>query len=171
MGLKEKMMDNMMAGMSAPERKEMIDAMMEKFFANMSDEEKREMMRNMMPRMMAGKGGASGAGMPMMGMMGAMMGAKEGGFDPMEMCRKMTAGIERSGSLAALSTPEIHTLFAEWSSQVQGELLKAIPEEGEIGLATLAEKLKLSAKSTAYFVAQLAQQDKIDLTLRRKKGK
>jgi len=169
MGLKEKMLENMMGGMSAQERKEMVDAMMEKFFANMSDEEKREMMQNMMPRMMAGKGGTSGAGMPMMGMMSAMMGGKGGGFNPMEMCQKMTAGIERSGSLAALSTPEIHTLFEEWSSQVQDELLKAIPEEGEIGLAKLAERLKLSVKSVAFFVAQLAQRDKIDLTLRRKK--
>jgi hypothetical protein len=99
MGLKDKMMDNMMGNMSADEKKEMMDnmmnkfmdtmtpeekqnmmnGMMDKFFSGMSSEEKQGMMSSMMPKMMGNMmGGGNGGGSPMMGMMKNMMGGMMG---------------------------------------------------------------------------------------------
>lgn len=84
MGLKENMMENMMKGMSAEEKKQMMNSMMESFLGGMSEDEKKAMMNEMMPRMMGsmmgGAGGGSGGGM--MGSMMSMMGGlrREGWF-------------------------------------------------------------------------------------------
>ncbi len=182
MSLKEKMMDNMMSQMSAEEKKELMSSMMEKFFGSMSDEEKRGMMADMMPKMMKMMmgGGAAGGASPMAGMMEFMMGRKRGregeagekaaAFNPMDMCGKMMASLDRSSGLAALSTPEVQTLFEEWAAQVQDEIVKTINDEEEIGLEALAGKLKISRPSLIYFLARLAQQGKIDLLVKPKKS-
>ncbi len=82
MGLKEKMMDGMMNGMSSDEKKEMMDKMMENFFSGMSNEEKQKIMEDMMSKMTGGGG--------MMGMMEMMMGRNKSAgesFNPMDMCQ------------------------------------------------------------------------------------
>ncbi len=181
MSLKEKMMDNMMSQMSAEEKKELMNSMMEKFFASMSDEEKRGMMTDMMPKMMKtmmGGGAAGGGSSPMAGMMEFMMGRKRGregepgekagAFNPMDMCGKMMASLDRSNGLAALSTPEVQTLFEDWAAQVQDEIVRAIGDDEGLGLEALAGQLKISRPSLIYFLARLAQREKIDLLVKPK---
>lgn len=75
MGIKEKMMDNMMGKMSTQEKKDMMDKMMENFFSSMTEDEKKEMMNSMMPKMMEQMmgSGSESSGDGMMNMMQSMM--------------------------------------------------------------------------------------------------
>ncbi len=154
MGLKGRMMDAMMGGVSAEEKKKMMDS----FFSNMSDAEKQGMMKDMMGQMMGGGG--------MMNMMSMMMGSKDSGSGeshPMEMCKKMMATMGKVSELATFATPEVRALFEEWAVQIEEELLKFIVEKGSSDPDTLARQFKLSRDSVVYFLTRLAQKGKIDL--------
>lgn len=163
MGLKEKMMDNMMDGMTSEEKKEMMDNMMGRFFAGMNEEEKRGMMSGMMQKMM---GGSMGGGMS--GMMGMMMGGKEGnpsGGNPMDMCQKMMGSFQETAASAKFATPEIRGLFEEWSSQIEDEILAFVESEKEIDPEKIAGQFKLSKDSIVYFLKRLAEKGKIRFVL------
>lgn len=156
MGMKEKMMDNMMDGMSANEKKEMMDKMMERFFSGMTEEEKRGMMQKMMGDSMMGGG--------MNGMMGMMMGGKEGnpsGGNPMDMCRKMMGSFQETAASAKFATPEVRSLFEEWSSQIEDEILSFVQTDKEIDPEKIAGQFKLSKDSIIYFLKRLAEKGKI----------
>ncbi len=178
MGIKEKMMDEMMDkffnNMTKEERNNMMQGMMDKFFANMSAEEKQEMMSGMMPKMMAGM--MSGKGSGMMDMMKNMMGGMKGnktkdgeknssstGFNPMEMCQKIMAGMEKSNDLAAYATPEVRALFEEWAEQIENEILDFIKANNNPDPDKIAEKFKLSKNSVNFFLTKLAQIGKINI--------
>jgi hypothetical protein len=165
MGMKEKFMENMMDKMSFGEKKEMMNEMMEKFFAGMTEDEKKELMKEMMGKMMAG-GVAKGAmSNPMMGMMGMMMGNKhgEGDFNPMDMCKKMMAGMGPNRNTEPFATSEIQTLFEEWARQMDSEVLVLIENGKEMDIDKMAVQLKISRDSLIFFLNRLARQGKIDL--------
>jgi hypothetical protein len=165
MGMKEKMMNTMIDGMSSEEKKTMMEQMMDQFLGSLTDEEKQDMMNTMMPRMMEqmmGEGGNPMAGMMQMMMGGGSEGEKEG-FNPMDMCREMMSGAASSGNASSAVTPEISALFSEWKQQLEGELLSAIQEKSLRTVDELASHLKLSRESVIYFLTALAQQDRIQL--------
>ncbi|MCJ7588291.1 MAG: MarR family transcriptional regulator [Candidatus Aminicenantes bacterium] len=164
MGMKEKFMESMMSRMSTDEKKAMMSEMMEKFFAGISDEDKRDMMKEMMTRM-AGGGAGEDMPNPMMRMMGFMMGGKEedGGFNPMDMCKKMMATMGQSRETAVFATPEIRTLFEEWARQMDEELLGLLDGGASSDLDQLAARLKISKESLIFFLARLAQKGEIGL--------
>ena len=179
MGLKEKMFENMMGNMSSEEKSQMMQGMMDKFFENMSTDEKKEMMSNMMPKMMSGM--TEGKGFSMMDMMKNMMGGmmgnkKEGtekndspmGFNPMEMCKKMMANMEKSNDLATFATPEVHALFEEWAEQIENEILDYIKENNNADPEKIAEKFKLSKDSVNFFITKLSQKGKISINAQAK---
>jgi DNA-binding MarR family transcriptional regulator len=167
MGLKENMMENMMKGMSAEERKQMMESMMDSFMGSMSDAEKKSMMNEMMPKMMGSMMGGSGGG-GMMGSMGSMMSmmggsGEKGGFNPMDMCKTMMGNMSKASEMATYATPEIRTLFEEWAAQIEEEILAFIKKEGMIDPASLSEKFKLSKDSVNYFLVRLSEKGKINL--------
>ena len=169
MGMKEKFMENMMDKMSFDEKKAMMDDMMEKFFAGMTEDEKKELMKEMMGKMMGGMmGGGGGEGKmanPMMGMMSMMMGGKDGeaGSNPMDMCKKMMAGMGQNRHADQLVTPEIQTLFEEWARQMDSEVLNLVKSGEEMVIDNIAAQLKISRESLIHFLTRLARQGKIDL--------
>jgi hypothetical protein len=169
MGMKEKFMENMMNQMSFTDKKEMMNEMMGKFFAGMTEDEKKELMKEMMGKMMGGMMGSGGAegkmANPMMGMMGMMMGKKEGeaGFNPMEMCKKMMAGMGQNRNVESFATPEIQALFEEWARQMDSEVISLIESGKKMDINDMAAHLKISSESLIYFLARLARQGKIDL--------
>jgi len=162
MGMKEKFMENMMDKMSFEEKKAMMNDMMEKFFTGMSQEEKKELMKEMMGKMMSGGGAEGKMHHPMMGM---MMGGKDGetGFNPMDMCKKMMAGMGQSRNAESFATPEIQTLFEEWARQMDSEVLGLIENREEMNIDKMAAQLKISRESLIFFLNRLARQGKIDL--------
>ncbi len=165
MGLKDKMMEGMMNGMSAEEKKEMMDKMMNSFFSGMSDEEKQAMMGDMMSKMMGPKSGEGGG---MMGMMQSMMGGKgqaEKGFNPMDMCRNMMGSFQETAASAKFATPEVRNLFEEWAVQIEDEIHVFIQKENEINLEKISEHFKLSKESVIYFLKRLADKNKIKFCL------
>jgi hypothetical protein len=164
MSMKDKFMESMMSGMSADEKKTMMNEMMEKFFAGMSDEDKRDMMGDMMTRM-AGGGAGEGMPNPMMRMMGFMRSGKkeDGEFNPMDMCKKMMATMGQGRETAVFATPEIRTLFEEWARQMDEELLSLLDGGAPADLDQLAARLKISKESLIFFLARLAQKGEIGL--------
>jgi len=184
MGIKDKMMDRMMSKMTAEEKKEMMNNMMDKFFDDMTKEEKQEMMKDMMPKMMekmmGGEGGGNpmmgmmkgmmggeGGGSPMMGMMKGMMGGdkdgKGGGFNPMDMCKKMMSSISQSSEIATFATPEVRGLINDWAQQVNGEILSYLDGNNNVATEDIAAQLKISEESVIYFLSKLAQEKKIKI--------
>lgn len=156
MGMREKMMDSMMDGMSAQEKKDMMDKMMDRFFSDMTEEEKRNMMSEMMPKMMGGGMGA--------GMMGMMMGGKDGmtsGGNPMDMCKEMMGSFRETAATAKFATQEVRDLFDEWAVQIEEEILVFIRAEKEINPEKIAAKFKLSKESILYFLKRLADKGKV----------
>jgi hypothetical protein len=90
-------------------------------------------------------------------MMKEMMG---GGFDPMAMCQAMMTSVGRAAEMAAYATPEVRTLFEEWASGVEGEVLAALQARGPLDLAALASALKISPESALVFLGKLVRQGK-----------
>jgi hypothetical protein len=100
-----------------------------------------------------------------MGMMSMMMGGKEGSedFNPMDMCKKMMAGMEQNRDADQLATPEIQTLFEEWARQMDSEVLGLIQSGEKVDIDDIAAQLKITRESLLYFLTRLARQGKIDL--------
>ncbi|TFG74240.1 MAG: hypothetical protein E4H23_12320 [Chrysiogenales bacterium] len=163
--MKEKFMENMMDKMSFGEKKEMMNDMMEKFFAGMTEDEKKELMKEMMGKMMGGGGADGKMANPMMAMMGMMMGNKhkKGDFNPMDMCKKMMAGMGPNRNTESFTTPEIQILFEEWARQMDSEVLGLIESAKEMKIDDMAAQLKISRDSLILFLNRLARQGKIDL--------
>lgn len=165
MGVKEKMMNTMIDGMSSEEKKAMMEQMMDQFLGSLTDEEKQDMMNTMMPRMMEqmmGEGDNPMAGMMQMMMGGGKHGGKHGS-SPMDMCREMMTGFASPANVPSTVTPEISTLFSEWKQQLEDELLSAIKDKSLRTVDELAAHLNLSRESVIYFLASLAQQGSIKL--------
>jgi hypothetical protein len=169
MGIKEKMMDSMMNGMSPEEKKEMMAKMMEKFFEGMAEEEKEALMKDMMPKTMQHMMGESGS---MRDMMRHMMGHELGhngegeGANPMDMCKEFIQSIKQSKEISAIVTPEINAMFEEWVSQVNEEILNHLKEKKSLSIKSIAEHLKISEESAIYFAAKLGQSKRIDIDIK-----
>ncbi|MEI6613879.1 MAG: hypothetical protein WCL37_03200, partial [Chrysiogenales bacterium] len=94
-----------------------------------------------------------------------MMGGKDGetGFNPMDMCKKMMAGMGQNRNADQLATPEIQTLFDEWARQMDAEVLVLVESGEEMDINNMAAQLKISRDSLIFFMTRLARQGKIDL--------
>lgn len=182
MSLKEKIMEGMMGNMSPEEKEAMMSQMMESFFKNMSgedrqkimekmmekfmgsmsQEEKQKIFENMIPEMMK-RLSREGPMSMMSSMMKGMMSRE--GKNPMEMCKKMMSGIEKTLELSIYSTSELHNIFEEWLSQIEDEVMAKIKEKGKVDTGILAEEFKLGKESIEFIVLRLARKGKIVLNV------
>jgi hypothetical protein len=168
MSLKEKlmnkMMDNHFEKMSTEEKKQMMDTMMDKFFSSMSESERKEMMSGMMPKMM-GQMMSGSENSPMMGMMSMMMGKrgdKENKKMPWDMCGEMMTNFTETANSAKYANSELRSLFEEWCTQIETELLSYLKESGGINLEAISQKFNLSPESVKYLLNRLASKGLID---------
>ena len=104
-------------------------------------------------------------------MMGPMGSQKEGEADnPMQnmmgMCAEMLTAMDKTTSMAAFATPELHTLFGEWMKSLEREALTAMADKGQMDVATLATALKISEESAIHLIAHLASKGKAVLSIR-----
>ena len=102
-------------------------------------------------------------GMGMPPMMQQMMGRMTDGMqelNPMAMCRAMMASVATPAERPVDSTPEVRTLFEEWASSVENELLSVLRERGPLDLASLAATLKISPQSALCFLRKLVREGK-----------
>lgn len=115
--------------------------------------------KGMMPPM------TEGMGMPpmMQQMMQKMMeGMKE--FNPMAMCQSMMTSVAKSAEMAAYATPEVRTMFEEWSRSVEEEILTVLKARGPVDLNQLAAQLKISPESTLQFLAKLVREGRATIS-------
>ena len=132
----------------------MMMGMMKKMMAQLGSSGEDPMA--MMQKMMVDMGQGSEAGGPMQNMMGMCMG----------MCAEMLDAVQKTASMAALATPELHTLFSEWMQGLEREAVAAIKDKGQMDAATLAAALKITEASATYLIAHLAGKGKAVLTVR-----
>lgn len=126
-----------------------------------------EMAKKMMDQM--GQGGLGP--MAMMQKMMAQMSKRQEGTQPMPpmmqmcmgMCAEMLTAVKRTTDLAALATPELHTLFSEWLDTKNQEVLTAIDNSGLHDLNEISKRLDLTTESTAYLLARMATTGKLVL--------
>ena len=104
----------------------------------------------------------------MMGDMNSMGGGKKGpagGFNPMEMCKKMMSSINQSSELATFATPEIRGLFEEWIGQLDHEVIDFVKQTKSTNPDELAAHLKISKDSAVYLLSRLAQRGVISFSV------
>lgn len=165
----EKGSSSMKNNISAEEKKQMWEKMMDCCCPDMTDEEKQKWMKDM-PRMIQYLKECGG---PMMGMMGAMMGKKQGKgerFMPWDMCKEMMSSIQQSQRIATLATPEVQGLFEDWVEQIEQEILEYLKDEDTVDIKDLANHFKISKDSAYYFLTKLAQKGKIKLNVKKDKS-
>ena len=147
MKMMENMMSFMMSRMSKDDKEEMMETMMGKMLGDMSSEERMEMAGAMMPKMMegmnmadmmskmTGAGGmqeadASGAGMPMGGMMVKMM------PHCMKMVAKQTPADKRQDALVDLLVAMLEAGCESMETDERTALLQALQSRIEAMKAT-----------------------------------
>ena len=97
-------------------------------------------------------------------MMKKMKEGNGGGFNPQEMCEKMTQSVETTAKLAGFATPEVQLLFEEWASEVEKEILGILAAQEQLDLSKVEEELKISQDSVRYFISKLIREEKIRIT-------
>ena len=128
------------------------------------------MAKKMMGQMGGGGSGPMKKGMGMTKKMMASESAEKGsdsGPNPMmQMCKEMLGTIKKTTDMAALATPELHRLFAEWLDVLENEALRHLQEGGETDAAGLAKALNISAESAAYLMAHMINRGKVSARVR-----
>lgn len=98
---------------------------------------------------------------PMMQQMMQKMMAGMHEFNPMAMCQAMIASVGKAAEMAAYATPEVRTLFEEWSRSVEDEILTILRARGCLSLEQLAAQLKVSSESTLALLGKLVREGKV----------
>lgn len=108
---------------------------------------------------------SGGMGMPpmMQEMMQKMMGGMKE-FNPMAMCQAMMSSVSKSAEMAAYATPEVRTLFEEWTRSVEEEVLTILKAQGQMDLKQLAARLKVNPESALYFLGKLVREGKATIS-------
>ncbi|MCK8826005.1 hypothetical protein [Fuchsiella alkaliacetigena] len=89
------------------------------------------------------------------------------GFNPVEMCQRMTESTGKAMEIASYATPEVRALFEDWVEAIEEEIIKIIKEESNtenLKPDQIAKRLKISEKSVNFFIAKLAQQGELKIT-------
>lgn len=106
-----------------------------------------------------------GMGMPpMMQQMMERMTAGMQESNPMAMCRAMMTSVTAPAEMAGYATPEVRTLFEEWASSVENEMLAVLKDRGPLDLAGLAAALKISPESASHFLGKLVREGKATIS-------
>ncbi|MHB1678356.1 MAG: hypothetical protein ACYCSS_12635 [Sulfuriferula sp.] len=125
---------------------------------------------DMKKKMMAKMG--DGGPMAMMQKMKGQMGnpKEEKADNPMQnmmgMCAEMLAAMQKTNSMAAFATPELHTLFAAWMENLEAEALTIMAGKDQLDVTTLAAALKINEESAIHIIAHLAGKGKAILSIR-----
>lgn len=85
-------------------------------------------------------------------------------LNPMAMCRAMMTSVATAAEMAAYATPEVRTLFEEWASSVENEVLAVLRARGPLDLAGLAAALKISPESALHFLGKLVREGKATIS-------
>ena len=77
---------------------------------------------------------------------------------------RLLESVLRSSQLAASASPEVNSLFEEWLSCLEGEILSSIGSETQINIASEAERIGLSPYAYLSLVTTLQRRGKLRVT-------
>ncbi len=85
-------------------------------------------------------------------------------MDRMTRCGAMMASVAAPAEVPDDATPEVRTLFEEWASSVENEVLSVLRKRGPLDLASLAATLKISPEIARHFLGRLVRKGKATLS-------
>ena len=77
---------------------------------------------------------------------------------------RLIESVLRSNQLAASASPEINSLFEEWLSCLEGEILSSVSSETPILIASESERIGLSPYAYLSLVTALQRRGKLRVT-------
>lgn len=113
--------------------------------------------------MMKGKKtmGISNSGGCMSDMMKMMGQESDTKFSPADMCRRMMEAVSTTAEMTGFATPEVRSLFEDWMTQVEAEILDVVQRKGRVTATDIAQELKISEDSALYFISKLIRDKKL----------
>jgi hypothetical protein len=83
--------------------------------------------------------------------------------NPLEMSRELIAAISHSYELATYSTPELRTLFNDWLSEIENEIMEFLKDRQRVDPDEVAEHLRIGRESAIFIISKLAREGKINM--------
>lgn len=83
------------------------------------------------------------------------------GVDPTSMCNRLISSMQQEAVLEALAPTAIRTLFEDWMTQLEKEVLTFVKGKRDVSPEVLAKEFNISLESGKYLVKRLKEEGKI----------
>jgi hypothetical protein len=80
------------------------------------------------------------------------------GVDPTQMCRSLVDKVAQSEQLMTIADPDLLVLFEDWLEELEEELRVLLKKHGSLSEATLADKLGVSRRGSAFLLSKLERE-------------
>lgn len=77
---------------------------------------------------------------------------------------RILESIVSTGQVAAMTTPEMHSLFSKWVAMISGELQRIAGDDGTIDPAAAADQIGITTETALSLALALHRQGKIKIT-------
>ena len=84
-------------------------------------------------------------------------------MNPLEMSKELISAISHSYELATYSTPELRTLFNDWLSEIEQEVVSFLKDRHRVDPDEVAEHLRIGRESAIFILSKLAREGKINM--------
>ena len=79
------------------------------------------------------------------------------------MSKELISAISYSYELATYSTPELRTLFNDWLSEIEEEVVSFLKDRHRVDPDEVAEHLRIGRESAIFILSKLAREGKINM--------
>ncbi len=79
------------------------------------------------------------------------------------MSKELISAISHSYELATYSTPELRTLFNDWLSEIEQEVVSFLKDRHRVDPDEVAEHLRIGRESAIFILSKLAREGKINM--------
>jgi hypothetical protein len=80
------------------------------------------------------------------------------GVDPTQMCRSLVDKVAQSEQLMTIANPDMLVLFEDWLEELEEEVRVLLKKHGSLSEATLADKLGVSRRGSAFLLSKLERE-------------
>ena len=80
------------------------------------------------------------------------------GVDPTQMCRSLVDKVAQSEQLMTIANPDLLVLFEDWLEELEEEVRVLLKVHGSLSEATLADKLGVSRRGSAFLLSKLERE-------------
>lgn len=84
-------------------------------------------------------------------------------MNPLEMSKELISAFSHSYELATYSTPELRTLFNDWLSEIEQEVVSFLKDRHRVDPDEVAGHLRIGRESAIFILSKLAREGKINM--------